>query len=121
VVGDLTGLPTANASLLDEATAVVEAVMVMRRASRSRSARVLVDADTLPQTLAVLAARAEAVGIEVQMVDLDEPLPDGDFFGLLASYPGCSGEVAVRDGLERHLPGRLVGVSIDAAGGPAYR
>ncbi|NYI45050.1 glycine dehydrogenase [Nocardioides aromaticivorans] len=182
VVGDLTGLPTANASLLDEATAVVEAILLMRRASRSKSPRVLVDADTLPQTLAVIGTRAEAVGLEVELVDLDGPLPEGDFFGLLASYPGCSGEVrdlrpladdahgrgaavavtcdplaltlltppgeigadiavgstqrlgvpmfyggphaafiAVREGLERHLPGRLVGVSIDASGQPAYR
>ncbi|GAB3861086.1 aminomethyl-transferring glycine dehydrogenase [Nocardioides maradonensis] len=182
VVGDLTGLPTANASLLDEATAVVEAILLMRRAGRSASNRVLVDADTFPQTLAVLGTRADAVGLEVELVDLDQPLPEGDFFGLFASYPGCSGEVrdlravtaeahargaavtvacdllaltlltspgeigvdvavgttqrfgvpmfyggphaafiAVRDGLERHLPGRLVGVSIDAAGDPAYR
>ena len=182
MVGDLTGLPTANASLLDEGTAVAEAVMVMRRASRSKSARVLVDADTLPQTLDVLRTRARSVGVEVVAVDLDEPLPEGEFFGLVASYPGCSGEVrdlapvvaaahergalvtvatdllaltllvspgelgadiavgstqrfgvplfyggphagfmAVRAGLERHLPGRLVGVSVDSAGRPAYR
>jgi glycine dehydrogenase len=182
MVGDLTGLQTANASLLDEGTAVAEAVMVMRRASASVSAGVLVDPHTLPQTLDVLRTRAASVGLEVALVDLDGPLPAGDFFGLLASYPGCSGEVrnldwviaeihergglvtcatdllaltllvppgelgadvavgsaqrfgvplfyggphagfmAVRAGLERHLPGRLVGVSVDSAGRPAYR
>ncbi|WP_028659151.1 aminomethyl-transferring glycine dehydrogenase [Nocardioides insulae] len=182
VVADLTGLPLANASLLDEGTAVAEAVMVMRRAVKGSAARVLVDADTLPQTLEVLRTRAEATGIEVVTVDLDQPLPEGDFFGLVLSYPGCSGAVrdlaplvaaahehgaqvtvaadllgltvlvppgevgadvvvgssqrfgvplffggphagfmAVRKGLERHLPGRLVGVSIDSAGRPALR
>ena len=182
MVGDLTGLPTANASLLDEGTAVAEAVMLMRRAARSQSQRVLVDRDTLPQTFDVLRTRAEAVGIEVLEVDVESPLPDGDFFGVVVSYPGCSGAVrdlepvvaaahgrgatvsltadllaltllrspgdlgadiavgssqrfgvplfyggphagfiAVRPGLERHLPGRLVGVSVDRTGAPALR
>ncbi|WP_406068907.1 aminomethyl-transferring glycine dehydrogenase [Streptomyces sp. NBC_01020] len=182
MVGDLTGLPTANASLLDEGTAVAEAVTVMRRAVRGVRPRVLVDRDTLPQTLDVLRTRAAAVGIEVVGIDVDEPLPDGDFFGVVLSYPGCSGAVrdlrevtaaarargalvtvtadllaltllvppgefgadiavgssqrfgvplfyggphagyiAVRAGLERHVPGRLVGVSVDSAGRPAYR
>ncbi|MGY4970564.1 aminomethyl-transferring glycine dehydrogenase [Streptomyces nigrescens] len=182
LVGDLTGLPTANASLLDEATAVAEAVTVMRRvAGRSRH-RVLVDRDTLPQTLDVLRTRAAAVGIEIAEIDVAAPLPEDDFFGVVLSYPGCSGAVrdlrevtaaarargaqvtvtadllaltllvppgefgadivvgssqrfgvplfyggphagyiAVREGLERHLPGRLVGVSVDNAGRPAYR
>ena len=62
MVGDLTGLPTANASLLDEGTAVAEAVMVMQRATRSKSARILVDADTLPQTLDVVRTRARSRG-----------------------------------------------------------
>ena len=182
LVGDLTGLPTANASLLDEATAVAEAVMVMRRGTRATSNRILVDADSLPQTIEVVRTRAEAVGIDVELVDLDAGLPEGPYFGVVASYPGCSGEVrelggliaeahdagamvtvaadplaltllvspgelgadivvgsmqrfgvplfyggphagyiAVSDGLERHLPGRLVGVSVDSAGNPAYR
>ncbi|MFC5175613.1 aminomethyl-transferring glycine dehydrogenase [Nocardioides taihuensis] len=182
MVGDLTGLPTANASLLDEGTAVAEAVMVMKRASRSKASRVLIDADTHPQTLDVLITRAAEIGVEVEVVDLDEPLPTGEFFGLIASYPGSSGEIrdlepviqevhnrgaqaavatdllaltllkppgefgadltvgstqrfgvplfyggphaaflSVRSGLERHLPGRLVGVSVDDEGRPAYR
>ncbi|MEW1750926.1 aminomethyl-transferring glycine dehydrogenase [Streptomyces angustmyceticus] len=183
MVGDLTGLPTANASLLDEATAVAEAVTVMRRvAGKGGRSRVLVDRDTLPQTLDVLRTRAAAVGIEIVEIDIAEPLPEDDFFGVVLSYPGCSGAVrdlrevtaaarargslvtvtadllaltllvppgeygadivvgssqrfgvplfyggphagyiAVREGLERHLPGRLVGVSVDNAGRPAYR
>src|SRR6478752_7123541 len=95
VVADLTGLPTANASLLDEGTAAAEAMSLLRRAGRSDSVRFLVHHDVFPQTLAVLRTRAEAVGIEVVVADLAEGLPDGDAFGLLLQYPGDSG--AVRD------------------------
>ncbi|WP_420115364.1 aminomethyl-transferring glycine dehydrogenase [Micromonospora sp.] len=182
MVTDLTGLATANASMLDEATAAAEAMTLARRASKSRSAVYVVDADALPQTVAVLCGRAEPLGIEVRVVDLAvEELP-AEFFGLHLQYPGASGAVrdhaplvaaahavgalvtvaadllaltllrapgrigvdiaagttqrfgvpmgfggphagylAVRAGLERMLPGRLVGVSRDAAGEPAYR
>ncbi|WP_214366381.1 aminomethyl-transferring glycine dehydrogenase [Pseudonocardia sp. H11422] len=182
MVGDLTGLPIANASLLDEGTAVAEAVTVMRRAARQRPARLVLDADCLPQTIAVVRTRCEAVGIEVVVADLSRGLPEVDCFGVVLQYPGASGAVrelaplvaaahesgalvtvaadllaltvlappgewgadiavgstqrfgvplgyggphaayiAVRTGLERSLPGRLVGVSVDAAGRPAYR
>ncbi len=181
-VADLTGLDIANASMLDEATAAAEAMTLMRRTARSKSARFVVDADTLPQTLAVIATRAEPMGIEVLVADLADGLPVGDFFGVLLSYPGASGAVrsfgdvareahareakvavatdllaltlltppgelgadiavgssqrfgvplgfggphagfmAVRSELQRQLPGRLVGVSHDAHGDPAYR
>ncbi|MEV6350522.1 aminomethyl-transferring glycine dehydrogenase [Actinoplanes sp. NPDC051851] len=183
MVTDLTGLTTANASMLDEATAVAEAMTLSRRASTSKSSVYAVDADTFPQTLSVLRTRAEPLGIEVVLVDLDrgDALPD-EFFGLHLQYPGASGAVrdhaalveaahakgalvtvaadllaltllrapgeigadvaagttqrfgvplgfggphagylAVRAGLERSLPGRLVGVSKDADGAPAYR
>jgi glycine dehydrogenase len=199
-VADLTGLPIANASMLDEATAAAEAMTLARRASKSKSNRFVVDADTLPQTLAVIHTRAEALGIEVVECDLagergrdgfgndveaapdSGVLPTEDFFGLLVSYPAASGAVrdftavteaahqrdakviaatdllaltllrapgefgadiavgssqrfgvpmgyggphagfmAVRSELQRQLPGRLVGVSRDAAGRPAYR
>ncbi|MGH3794220.1 MAG: aminomethyl-transferring glycine dehydrogenase [Pseudonocardiaceae bacterium] len=182
MICDLTGLPVANASMLDEATAAAEAMTLVRRAGRSRSSRFLVDADTLPQTLAVLATRAEPLAIELDVTDLSAGLPEGEFFGVLLSYPGASGAVrdhaalieqahqrgaavavaadplaltllqppgevgadvavgstqrfgvpmgfggphaaylAVRQGLERQLPGRLVGVSRDADGNVAYR
>ena len=182
MVADLTGLPTANASLLDEATAAAEAMTLMRRSTRTTSSRLVVDADCLPQTIAVIQTRAEPLGIEVAVADLDAGLPDGDLFGLVLQYPGASGRVrdlrplidaahersalvsvaadllaltllvppgeqgadiavgssqrfgvplgyggphagfiAVRAGLERGLPGRLVGVSVDADGAPAYR
>ncbi|WP_375163830.1 aminomethyl-transferring glycine dehydrogenase [Herbiconiux gentiana] len=190
MVADLTGLATANASMLDESTAAVEGMLLARRASKSTSNRFLVDADAFPQTRSLLAARAEAVGIEIVETVLDaidhpaHPLigDDVDAFGVFVQYPGASGRVwnpsdviarvhasggiavvagdllaltlvaspgelgadvavgtsqrfgvpmgfggphagymAVRSGLERQLPGRLVGVSVDAAGHPAYR
>ena len=182
MVADLTGLPLANASMLDEATAAAEAMTLVRRGTRAKSSRFLVDADTFPQTIAVIETRAEPLGIEVAVADLTAGLPDGDFFGVLLSYPGASGVarddaalieavhargaqvvvaadvlalallrppgeigadvvagstqrfgvpmgfggphagyLAVREGLERQLPGRLVGVSVDADGNRAYR
>jgi glycine cleavage system P protein (glycine dehydrogenase) len=182
MVADLTGLPLANASMLDESTAAAEGMTLVRRAGKARSNRFLVDADTFPQTIAVIETRAEPLGIEVEVADLAQGLPDGEFFGLLLSYPGASGAVrdhedliekahergaqvvvaadilaltllrspgeigadvvagstqrfgvpmgfggphagylAVRQGLERQLPGRLVGVSVDADGNRAYR
>jgi glycine dehydrogenase len=95
MVADLTGMELANASMLDESTAAAEAMTLIRRAGRARTARFLVDADTFPQTIAVLQTRAEPLGIEVDVVDLAGGLPDGEFFGVLLSYPGASG--AVRD------------------------
>jgi glycine dehydrogenase len=185
MVEDLTGLDIANASMLDEGTAVVEAMLLARRASKSASNVFLVDADALPQTKALLANRAAAVGIQLHETayDLDPAdVPELDVFGAFVQYPGASGRVwdpskvlaavkaqggiavvaadllaltllqspgelgadvavgtsqrfgvpmgfggphagfmAVRNGLERQLPGRLVGVSQDAAGHPAYR
>ena len=70
MVTDLTGLATANASMLDESTAVVEGMLVARRASKSASNVFVVDADALPQTKALLAHRADAVGIELVELDL---------------------------------------------------
>src|SRR5690242_17251723 len=65
MVSDLTGLDTANASMLDEGTAVVEGMLLARRASKAKSPRFVVDVDTFPLTLALLRNRAEAVGIEL--------------------------------------------------------
>ena len=182
VIGDLTGLPTANASLLDEGTAAAEAMTLVRRAQRKATGPFVVDADALPQTIEIVQTRAEAMGIEVVVADLAAGLPEGDLSGVLVQDPGASGVVrdprplidaahergalavvaadllgltlleapgalgadvvvgssqrfgvplfyggphagymAVAAGLERHLPGRLVGVSVDAEGRPAYR
>ena len=64
-VSDLTGLDIANASMLDEATAAAEAMTLIKRTAKSKSQRFVVDADTLPQTIAVIQTRAEPIGIEV--------------------------------------------------------
>jgi len=185
MVTDLTGLATANASMLDEGTAVVEGMMLARRASKSGSNVFLVDKDALPQTKALLRNRAAAVGIVLRETAYDlgpAELSGLDVFGAFIQYPGSSGRIwdpsttiaavaaqggltvvaadllaltlitppgelgadiavgtsqrfgvpmgfggphagylAVRAGLERQLPGRLVGLSKDAAGHPAYR
>lgn len=116
-VVDLTGLPVAGASLLDEATAAAEAMTLLRRASRARSNRFVVDADTLPQTLAVLRTRAEPLGIELVVSDCaaGAALPDGEFYGVLLSYPGASGAISdlgpVID--DAHARGALVAVAAD--------
>jgi len=190
VCADLTGLPLAGASLLDEATAAAEAMTLARRATRRSAEVFVVDTDTLPQTRAVLATRAEPLGIRLVDADLSGPAAltavleaEGDaVFGVLAQYPGASGAIrdlaplaaaahdhgaqlvaaadilaltlltppgeagadiavgstqrlgvplgfggphagymVVREGIQRQLPGRLVGVSVDADGDPAYR
>ncbi|TQM03800.1 aminomethyl-transferring glycine dehydrogenase [Pseudonocardia kunmingensis] len=115
VVADLTGLPVAGASLLDEATAAAEAMTLLRRAGRSRSPRFVVDADTLPQTLDVLRTRAEPLGIELVVADLGEGLPEGELFGLLLSYPGASGVVRDPSALieAAHERGALAAVAAD--------
>ena len=71
MVADLTGLATANASMLDESTAAAEAMTLARRSGRSKSNRFVVDADALPQTIAVVETRARPLGIEVVVADLD--------------------------------------------------
>ncbi|KAB1654812.1 aminomethyl-transferring glycine dehydrogenase [Pseudoclavibacter chungangensis] len=184
-VADLTGLEIAGASLLDEATAVAEAVLLMRRANGRGEAGdgvTVLDANLHPQSIAIVRARALALGFEVVTTDLAGGLPDGPVNGLVIQQPGTDGNVSdaseliasahergalvtvatdllaltlltppgeqgadiavgsaqrfgvplfaggphaafmsVRKGLERQLPGRLVGVSTDAAGRPAYR
>ena len=99
MVADLSGLPTAGASLLDEATAAAEAMALARRVSKAASNRFVVDSDVHPQTLAVLRTRAVLLGIELVVTDLDDagadPLPDGELFGLLVQYPGPAGPFAI--------------------------
>jgi glycine dehydrogenase len=115
MVADLTGLACANASLLDEASAAAEAMALARRATKSASARFVVDADAFPQTHAVLATRAEPVGIELVVADLADGLPEGDFFGVLVQYPGAGGAVPnLRNITEAaHERGALVAVAAD--------
>ncbi|CAB4323091.1 MAG: aminomethyl-transferring glycine dehydrogenase [Actinobacteria bacterium] len=181
MVCDLTGMELANASMLDESTAAAEAMTLALRANPDAGETFVVDADTHPQTLAVLITRAEPLGISVVVSDELQQLPEGTF-GVLASYPGSSGELrelapvaaaahrigallvvvsdllaccvltppgdsgadvvvgstqrfgvpmgfggpsagflAIREKHRRILPGRLVGVSVDAAGRTAHR
>ena len=94
MVMDLTGMELANASLLDEATAVAEAMAMAHRVSRSKSDRFFVDADCHPQTIAVVRTRAVPIGIDVVVGNPYESLDD-DVFGVLVQYPGSSG--ALRD------------------------
>ena len=95
---DLTGMEIANASLLDEATAAAEAMTLAKRSARSKSNTFLVAGDTHPQTLEVLATRAEPLGITVDVVRstdaFHQKLAAGDYFGVLVQYPASSGWVA---------------------------
>jgi glycine dehydrogenase len=95
MVADLTGLPTAGASLLDEATAVAEAMTLARRTSKSGSV-LLLDADTLPQTVGVVRTRAAALGIEVLVAgqSLADALAEVDAFAVVVQTPGASGRLA---------------------------
>ena len=90
MVTDLTGMDIANASLLDEGTAAAEAMTLAQRSSKSASETFLVDADTHPQTLAVLETRAAPLGIKLVVADV-RGAPLEDCFGALLSYPGSSG------------------------------
>ncbi|MFM7456276.1 MAG: aminomethyl-transferring glycine dehydrogenase [Vulcanococcus sp.] len=95
LVSELTGLPIANASLLDEATAAAEAMALARAVSpRNGAHRFLVDRAVLPQTLAVLQTRAEPLGIVIESVDPQglESIP-AHVFGLLLQLPGVDGRL----------------------------
>lgn len=182
-VMELTGLEIANSSLLDEASAVAEAAVMMHRANRKvKNGFFAIDSRCLPQVISVTRGRAEMLGIPFVITDFSEGLPEGDLYGVILAYPGNEGDIrdieplikaakernalvtvdadllaltllkspgelgadivvgntqrfglpfffggphaaymAVRKGMERTMPGRLVGVSKDSAGKPAYR
>ncbi|MDO5647432.1 aminomethyl-transferring glycine dehydrogenase [Paracoccus sp. (in: a-proteobacteria)] len=181
MVADLTGLPVANASLLDEATAAAEAMAMALRQSKSKARAFFADRNLHPQTIAVLRTRALPLGVEV-IEGAAGDLDPATVFGAIFQYPGTYGHVrdltadidalhgagalaivatdllalcllrepgamgadiavgsaqrfgvpmgyggphaafmACRDELKRTMPGRIVGVSIDAAGRKAYR
>ena len=181
MVADLTGLPVANASLLDEATAAAEAMTMAQRTAKSKARAFFVDRFCHPQTIAVIRTRALPLGIEI-IEDMVENLDASKVFGAIFQYPGSyghvrdfSGEIAAlhaaraiaivatdllalcmlkepgamgadiavgssqrfgvplgyggphaafmscTDDLKRAMPGRIVGVSIDARGNKAYR
>ena len=182
-VMELTGLEIANSSLLDEASAVAEAAVMMYRANRKvKNGFFAIDSRCLPQVISVTRGRAEMLGIPFVITDFSEGLPEGDLYGIVLAYPGNEGDIrdieplikaakernalvtvvadllaltllkspgelgadiavgntqrfglpfffggphaaymAVHKGMERTMPGRLVGVSKDSAGKPAYR
>jgi glycine dehydrogenase len=118
MVADLTGLEIANASMLDEGTAAAEAMTLMHRAVKGNSNRLAVDVDLFGQTAAVLATRAEPLGIEIVTADLRhgfEGLPDGELFGVVAQLPGASGRISDWTALVEaaHQRGALVAVGAD--------
>ncbi len=97
MVCDLTGMPIANASMLDEATAAAEAMTLARRSVKSKSNVFLVSGDCHPQTIEVIQTRARPLGIEVRVSTMQESLPQlmasAAYFGALAQYPGTTGMV----------------------------
>jgi glycine dehydrogenase len=93
VVSDLTGLPIANASLLDEATAAAEAMTLFHNAAKDERSVFFVDARCHPQSIAVVMERAEPHGIEVVVGDFAEYEPTGQLIGALVQYPATDGEV----------------------------
>lgn len=115
VVSDLTGMPLANASLLDEATAAAEAMAMARRCTPKNSANTLfVDNNILPQTLAVVKTRAQYMGIEVVVGALEDAASQPVFAALL-QYPGSNGEVRDPEPLIEalHQQGALAIVATD--------
>ncbi|WP_374669055.1 aminomethyl-transferring glycine dehydrogenase [Ramlibacter sp.] len=185
MVCDLTAMPIANASMLDEATAAAEAMTLAKRSVKSKSNVFVVAGDCHPQTIEVIQTRAAPLGIEVKLANSAEEwneLLQGEFFAALDQYPSTSGRInsqqadadrchakqaafivaadllgltllvppgefgadivvgstqrfgmpmgaggphaaylACRDEFKRSMPGRLVGVSVDSHGNPAYR
>ncbi len=116
MIGELTGFPLANASLLDEATAAAEAMTMARRTSKVAGNRFLVHHDTHPQTIAVLRTRAEPIGIEIVTRDLAPEAADFDgYFGVLLSLPTSTGAVPDwRVAIDRaHAAGAVVVVATD--------
>ncbi|HRO62148.1 MAG TPA: glycine dehydrogenase (aminomethyl-transferring), partial [Burkholderiaceae bacterium] len=116
MVIDLTGLPIANASLLDEATAAAEAMAIARRASKAKSARFFVDDDVHPQVLSVIRTRAQWMGIEVVTGHAERVLAaDTDFFGAHLQTPDTKGRL--RDFLTQadalHAAGARVSIGCD--------
>ena len=94
MVTDLTGMKTSNASMLDESTAAVEAMMIAKRTASSDSNVFLVDRDTFPQTKALLEHRAQPLQIEIKYFDnATDAAALGEHFGSLLQYPGASGRV----------------------------
>ncbi|KXG82592.1 aminomethyl-transferring glycine dehydrogenase [Pseudomonas mosselii] len=116
LISDLTGLPIANASLLDEATAAAEAMTFCKRLSKNKASHAFfASVHCHPQTLDVLRTRAEPLGIEVVVGDERELGDVSAFFGALLQYPASNGDVFdYREVVQRfHAAGALVAVAAD--------
>lgn len=116
VVTELTGLPIANASLLDEATAAAEAMAIcLAHKSGPGRKRFYVSTDCHPQTIAVVLTRARPINVEVVLSDLKSDVFGDDCIGALLQYPGTSGHVADHSStVERiHRAGGLVAAATD--------
>ncbi len=184
---ELTGLDIANASLLDEATAAAEAMLMFyntrnRQQKKAGVKRFFVDQDIFPQTLAVLQTRAKALDIEIIKGDYRNVMIDESYFGAIVQYPSATGKIneykefgdtlhnldialvvaadlmalslltppgewgadvvvgstqrfglpmayggphagyfVAKESYKRHIPGRIIGVSLDAQGNKALR
>ena len=103
MVSDLTGLPLAGASLLDEATAAAEAMTLLRRHGKSDSKYFLVDETLFPQTLAVLQTRARPLDIELKIMAAAKFADETDAFGALFAYPGGDGGLSDPESIVRKL------------------
>ena len=182
MVCDLSGMPMANASMLDEATAAAEAMTLAKRSVKSKSNKIIVAIDCHPQTIEVIQTRAAPLGLQVLVGSVAQLMEKHDYFAVIAQYPASTGMVhdlkdmvaqahahqaafivaadllaltllvppgeidadiaigstqrfgmpmgaggphaaylACRDEFKRSMPGRLVGVSVDVHGNPAYR
>ncbi|HQS22770.1 MAG TPA: aminomethyl-transferring glycine dehydrogenase subunit GcvPA, partial [Acidovorax defluvii] len=186
MVCDLTGMPIANASMLDEATAAAEAMTLAKRSVKAKGNTLIVSGDCHPQTIEVIQTRAAPLGLTVKVVRSGDEwmaaIGQDDYFAAINQYPGSSGwladwqmsadiihskgaafilaadllaltllkapgemgadivigttqrfgmpmgaggphaaYMACRDEFKRSMPGRLVGVSVDVHGKPAYR
>jgi glycine dehydrogenase len=116
MVADLTALPLANASLLDEATAVAEAMTMCSAISKSKGGAFFIAADCHPQTIAVVRTRASALGIEVRVGDPSNiDLSDGDLFGVALQYPTTDGRIRDYSAIVEaaHGAGALVVIAAD--------
>jgi glycine dehydrogenase len=120
VVSDLTGLPLANASLLDEATAAAEAMtmffnMLNKSQHEITRPKFFVDEDTFPQTIDVVITRAKPVGIEVVFGKYKEAEIDETYFGALVQYPNDKGGVEdYRQFIQKvHAAGAYVAMATD--------
>lgn len=119
-ISDLTGMELANASLLDEATAAAEAMIMFyntrpRAAAKAGKNILYVDNNVFPQTLAVIQTRANPLGIEVKQADLINDELCDKAFGAIVQYPTCNGEIVDYEGFVKkaHEKGVMVGVAAD--------